>query len=78
LATATVFFTSHDPERLWIWVYAIFASYPASLIVRVVNHQGEAVFAATLLFAGTLQWGIIGSIIDAIIHRFRRAAPSNI
>jgi hypothetical protein len=78
LTTATWFYTSHDPERLWIWVYAIIASYPSSALVRFLAHGSEAAFAAALLLLGTFQWGIVGVVIDAIIHYFRREATPNI
>ena len=78
LGTTILFYTSHDPERGWIWVYGIIASYPSSLLVRLLRAGGEAAFAATLLLLGTLQWGSIGAIIDIIIHRARREAAPNI
>ena len=83
LATTAWFYTSHDPDRGWIWVYGVFASYPSSVLVRFLRLGGlrlgsEPVLAATLLLVGTLQWGVIGAAIDAIIHRTGRGATPNI
>jgi hypothetical protein len=72
------FYTSQDPERAFIWVYGFFASYPSSLLIRVIRPSDGVALAATLLLIGTLQWGIIGVAIDAIIHRARREAMPNI
>ena len=76
--TACVFYTSHAPERQWAWVYEIMAGYPLSLMVSLLADGGDAAFAATLLFLGTLQWSIIGAVIDTIIHRVRRVTSPNI
>jgi hypothetical protein len=78
LATTVWFYTSRDPERIWIWVYGFFASYPSSLLVRFLPQGSDAALGPALLVVGTLQWGIIGVIIDAIIHRARRAATPDI
>ena len=72
------FYTSEDPQRAFIWVYGFFASYPSSLLTRVIKPSDGIALAATLLVTGTLQWGIVGVAIDAIIHRARREPTSNI
>ena len=77
LATITLVYTSHT-EAGFNWVYGVLASYPSSILVQFLKGGGEAAFAATLLLIGTLQWGIIGVAIDAIIHRFRREATPHI
>jgi hypothetical protein len=78
LVIAILFYTSHDPERVFIWIYGFLASYPSSLLVRFLTNSNEAILAVSLLLIGTLQWGIIGISIDAIIHRAKREATPNI
>ncbi len=75
---AILFYTSHDPERVFIWIYGFLASYPSSLLVRFLTNGNEAILAVSLFFIGTLQWGIIGVCIDAIVHRAKREATPNI
>jgi hypothetical protein len=78
LATAFLFYTSHAPDRQWTWVYELMAGYPSSLLVRFLAGHSIASLAATLLFLGTAEWGIIGVVIDTIIHRVRCKASRNI
>jgi hypothetical protein len=77
VTAATLFYTSHEPERQWVWVYAIMAGYPSSLAIEFLPHWflpywGEATFATILLLTGTLQWGVVGAVVDSIVHWFSR------
>src|SRR6266480_5372045 len=76
--TLAGYYMSRDPERAFIWVYAVFASYPSSLLVPAITHRDGVLLAAAFLPVGTLQWGIIGVAIDAIIHAAKREATPNI
>jgi hypothetical protein len=76
LVITILFYTSHDPERVFIWIYGLLASYPSSLLVRFLTNGNEAILAVFLFLIGTLQWGIIGISIDAIVHRAKREATA--
>jgi len=73
---AVFYYRSHEAERQWIWIYAIMAGYPSSLVISFLQTGGTITFMTTLLLAGTLQWGAVGVLIDAIVHFFRRRSPS--
>ena len=72
VVVATLFYTSHDPERQWVWIYAILAGYPSSLMVGFLPDWGDGAYTAAILLAGTLQWGAAGALIDTIVHCFKR------
>src|SRR6266481_5590163 len=71
-AIATLFYTSHDSERQWVWFYAVIVDYPCSLVTGFLPDWGDATYTAVMLFAGTFQWGIVGIVTDSVVCYFRR------
>jgi len=79
LATTVWFYSSHDPERdMGRAIICVFLSYPSSLLLTFLRRLPDAALAPAFLVIGTLQWGVVGVIVDTIIHRVRGAAAPNI
>ena len=65
----TLIASSSDGEAEMAWLLFLVIDFPVSLCI-FVRPSGSPVIP--ILFLGTIQWGIIGIVFQAIVNWFRR------
>jgi len=67
--------SSSDGEAEMAWCLFFFIDFPASLCIFAPPPTFSSTlssFAIPILFLGTIQWGLIGIVIQAIVNWLRR------
>jgi len=66
----TLIASSPDPESEMAWVLFFFIDFPASLCIFAPPPTFSSTlssFAVPILFLGTIQWGLIGIVLQAVV-----------
>jgi len=67
--------SSADSEAAMAWGLFLFIDFPVSLCFFALPPPfttSRYLIAIPILFLGTIQWGIIGIVLQAIVNWFRR------
>jgi hypothetical protein len=72
---ATSIAMSSDPEAGMIWIAFNYFDYPISLCIDLLPHffTSNAVVPFTILGVGTIQWGIVGLVLQGVAGLLRRS-----
>lgn len=65
---------SSDPEAGMVWIAFNYFDYPLSMCIDLLPHffTSNAIVPWTILTVGTIQWGIIGLVLQRVLHWLRR------
>jgi hypothetical protein len=71
---ATSIAISSDPEAGMIWVIFDYIDYPMSLCIDSLPHffTSNALVPWTILGVGTIQWGLIGLLLQGVLYSLCR------